>query len=52
MLWWKGRSRWPFGGSRANLYSEGGKLKIKRLKLSDAGVFKCQGGKVFVDGNR
>ena len=43
MLWRKGGSPWPFGGSRANLSSEGGKLKIKRLKPSDAAVYKCQG---------
>ena len=45
VLWRKGGNPWPFGGSRANLLSEGGRLKIKRLKPSDAAVYKCQGCK-------
>ena len=50
MLWWKGGSPWPFGGTRANLSGQGAKLRIKRLKLSDSDAYKCRGCKDCLEG--
>ena len=44
--WWKGSQIWPFGNSRVRIAGAGGsKLKIKKLRTSDEGLYKCQGSK-------
>ena len=44
--WWKGSQIWPFGNSRVQIAGAGGsKLKIKKLRTSDEGLYKCQGSK-------
>ena len=44
--WFKGSQIWPFGNSRVRIAGAGGsKLKIKKLRTSDEGLYKCQGSK-------
>ena len=44
--WFKGSQIWPFGNSRVQIAGAGGsKLKIKKLRTSDEGLYKCQGSK-------
>ena len=44
--WWKGSQIWPFGNSRVQIAGAGGdKLRLKNLRKSDAGLYKCQGSK-------